>query len=111
MTSGVNTSPSSRKAWSFSSAVRTSPSEPGVFLIPFLASPSSSYRSASIGDGGSILFLIPSSPAISSAEKARYGLHDGSGARNSMRFDFGLDEYIGMRQIADRMRCEVMIFL
>jgi len=32
-------------------------------------------------------FWIPSSPAIKSAEKARYGLHDGSGGRNSSRLE------------------------
>ena len=33
---------------------------------------------------------MPSRPAISIAENARYGLHDGSGTRNSMRLAFGL---------------------
>ena len=43
---------------------------------------------------------------MSSAAKARYGLHEGSGARNSIRFALGLELYIGIRQIADRLRCE-----
>src|SRR5207245_10506924 len=58
--------------------------------------------SLSSGWPGSIRFSIPSSPAISIAENARYGLHDGSGERNSIRFAFGEGEYIGMRIAADR---------
>ena len=38
----------------------------------------------------SILFWMPSRPAISIAANARYGLHDGSGQRNSIRLAFGL---------------------
>ena len=49
---------------------------------------------------------IPSTPAISIAENARYGLADGSGQRNSIRFAFGESEYIGMRMQAERLRCE-----
>src|SRR5216683_2506032 len=62
---------------------------PGVFLTCFRSSGSSSYRSTSIGFGGSILFLMPSRPAINSAANVRYGLADGSGARNSSRLAFG----------------------
>src|SRR5947207_11739214 len=65
-----------------------------------------SYRSLSIGSGGSILFLIPSRPAMSIAGNARYGLHDGSGDRNSMRFATGVWKYAGIRAHADRFRCE-----
>src|SRR5205807_7552965 len=60
--------------------------------------------SLSSGSPGSTLFSMPSSPAISMAEKARYGLQDGSGERNSMRFAFGLGEYMGMRIAAERLR-------
>ena len=49
--------------------------------------------SLSSGSGGSIRFWMPSRPAISIAANARYGLHDGSGQRNSRRFAFGLFEY------------------
>src|SRR5579864_2927792 len=49
---------------------------------------------------------MPSSPAIISAENVRYGLHAGSGGRNSTRFAFGLFEYIGMRIAAERLRRE-----
>src|ERR1700739_417252 len=49
----------------------------------------SSYRSLSTGSGGSILFLIPSRPAMSIAANARYGLQDGSGTRDSTRLAFG----------------------
>ena len=72
--------------------------------VPLCAT--SSYRSSSTGSGGSILLITPSRPAISIAEKARYGLHDGSGARNSRRRALGLFEYVGMRTHADRLRCE-----
>ena len=51
-------------------------------------------------------FCTPSMPARSCAANARYGLHDGSGQRNSSRFAFGLFEYSGMRTLADRLRCE-----
>ena len=60
----------------------------------------------STGSGGSILFLMPSIPAISIAENARYGLADGSGTRNSIRLAFGLEPVIGIRTQADRLRCE-----
>src|SRR5437879_3973452 len=60
--------------------------------------------SLSSGSPGLTRFSIPSSPAISMAEKARYGLQEGSGERNSMRFALGLGEYIGMRMAADRLR-------
>jgi hypothetical protein len=43
---------------------------------------------------------------MSIAENAKYGLHDGSGGRNSRRFALGLFEYTGMRTHADRLRCE-----
>src|SRR5688572_8167280 len=74
--------------------------------MPAFSSGGSSYRSLSSGAGGSIRFSMPSRPAIKIAEKHRYGLHEGSGARNSTRLAFGLLEYIGMRTHADRLRCE-----
>src|SRR5690348_17835561 len=46
---------------------------------------------------GSISRRMPSRPAISSAEKVRYGLQVGSGGRNSTRLAFGLSKYIGRR--------------
>ena len=49
---------------------------------------------------------MPSRPAIIIAANARYGLHDGSGERNSMRLAFGDDENIGMRIDAERLRAE-----
>src|ERR671916_610512 len=49
-------------------------------------------------------FWMPSRPAMSMAEKARYGLHDGSGQRNSRRLALGLFEYSGMRTAAERFR-------
>src|SRR5437867_13253621 len=49
---------------------------------------------------------IPSSPAISIAEKAMYPLQAGSGKRTSMRFALGDGEYIGMRTAAERLRLE-----
>src|SRR5437763_17142451 len=110
MTSGVKTSPRRRYSWSDSRASRTSGRLPGVLWIfgppdePLCSS--ISYRSTSTGSGGSILLITPSRPAINIAEKARYGLHDGSGARNSSRLALGLLEYVGMRMHAERLRCE-----
>ena len=49
---------------------------------------------------------MPSIAAISIAANARYGLQLGSGQRNSTRLAFGLGLYIGMRQEAERLRCE-----
>jgi hypothetical protein len=40
------------------------------------------------------------------AEKARYGLQDGSGQRNSSLFAAGACEYCGMRIAAERFRLE-----
>src|ERR1041385_7235410 len=62
--------------------------------------------SLSSGWPGSILFITPSSPAIIMAAKAMYGLQLGSGGRNSTRFAFGDDEYIGIRHAAERLRRE-----
>jgi len=59
---------------------------------------------------GSILFWIPSRPAISMTENARYGLAVGSGQRNSSRFDFGDALPIGMRIDAERLRDEYARF-
>src|SRR5688500_12970596 len=69
-----------------------------------------SYRSLSIGSGGSILFLMPSMPAIIIAENARYGLLDGSGTRNSTRLALALLPVTGMRVQADRLRWEYTRF-
>src|SRR5215475_15847992 len=66
--------------------------------------------SLSSGWPGSILFSIPSRPAINIAEKARYGLQLGSGGRNSTRFALGDAEYIGIRQAAERLRREYARF-
>ena len=63
-------------------------------------------RSLSTGAGGSILFMIPSRPAINIAAKARYGFDDGSGHWNSMRLAFGFDPVIGIRIQAERLRAE-----
>src|SRR5579862_1016870 len=62
--------------------------------------------SLSNGGPGSILFSIPSRPAINIAANAMYGLQLGSGGRNSTRLEFVACEYIGMRQAADRFRRE-----
>jgi hypothetical protein len=62
--------------------------------------------SASIGAGGSILLMTPSSPASSWALNDRYGLHVGSGERNSSRRAPGVVKYVGMRMHAERLRCE-----
>src|SRR5437667_5314065 len=62
--------------------------------------------SLSSGWPGSILFSTPSSPAISMAENAKYGLQLGSGGRNSTRLAFGDAEYIGIRHAAERLRRE-----
>src|ERR1700730_11755398 len=66
--------------------------------------------SLSSGWPGSILFSMPSSPAINMAENARYGLQLGSGGRNSTRFALGDAEYIGMRHAAERLRREYARF-
>src|SRR6478735_10738267 len=63
------------------------------------------YRSLLAASPGWILFSTPSRPAISMAEKPRYGLHVGSGKRTSTRRPFGLLTY-GIRQAAERLRAE-----
>ena len=81
-------------------------SEPGTCGMFFASSGGSSYRSLSTGSCGSMRFLMPSRPAISCAAKARYGLPEASGARNSMRLAFGLVPVIGMRIAAERLPAE-----
>src|SRR5438874_6458853 len=66
--------------------------------------------SLSSGSPGWMRFSMPSSPGSIIAENARYGLHDGSGVRNSMRLAFGDDENIGMRIAAERLRDEYARF-
>ena len=39
-----------------------------------------------------------------------YGLQDASGGRNSSRFAFGFEEYIGIRTAAERFRREYARF-
>ncbi len=47
---------------------------------------------------------MPLSPAASITEKARYGLHAGSGERNSMRVELSLPRFgIGTRTSAERL--------
>ncbi len=62
--------------------------------------------SLSSGSPGSILFWMPSRPAISIALKASTGLQLGSGKRTSMRRVFGEGPVIGMRTEAERLRLE-----
>ncbi len=60
--------------------------------------------SSSIGSPIDVFFFIPSKPAATIQEKARYGLHDGSGARNSILFIFANFSPLkcpGIRMIAD----------
>src|SRR6202022_2221376 len=102
----VKTPPRVRYSLSISSASSTSVSEPGVLFTWRFISGSSSYRSSSIGLGGSILLMTPSRPAMRQAAKERYGLQDGSGVRNSRRFALGSSKYIGMRTQALRLGFE-----
>src|ERR1700693_1332141 len=62
--------------------------------------------SLSSGWPGSSRRWMPSIPAISIAENARYGLQVGSGKRTSIRLALGDGEYIGIRTEADRLRLE-----
>src|SRR4051812_803010 len=66
--------------------------------------------SLSRGSPGSMPFSTPSRPAINIAANARYGLHEGSGDRNSRAFALGLGEYIGIRMAALRLREEYARF-
>src|SRR5437899_8462290 len=66
--------------------------------------------SLSSGSPGSMRLSMPSRPAISIAENARYGLQEGSGERNSARLALGLGEYVGMRIAAERFRDEYARF-
>src|SRR5262245_27654476 len=105
MKSLLNTSPFSRNEWSAFSDSRASRRLPQTVGTLESSSGGRSYRFLSIGSPGWILFWMPSRPAISIAEKARYGLASGSGKRTSTRLPFGLATY-GMRQDAERLRDE-----
>ena len=106
ISSGVNTPPASRNSWSAARASSESRSEFGTWGMFLASSGGSSYRSLSTGSCGSMRFLMPSSPAIICAAKARYGLPEASGARNSMRLAFGFEPVIGMRMAAERLPAE-----
>ena len=64
-----------------------------------------SYRSLLAASPGSILFLIPSRPAISRAEKQRYGFEEGSGKRATTLLAFG-DSVQGIRTQPDLFLAE-----
>src|SRR5919202_4722023 len=69
---------------------------------PFLFESDILYIFSLTGSPGSIFFFIPSSPAATITENARYGLEDGSGALNSIRFDLKLFfSFTGIRTTAD----------
>src|SRR6476620_7463711 len=104
MRSLVNTPPSVRYSWSFSRLSITVDSEVGACGMLLASSGGNSYRSLSMGSPGSILFLIPSRPAIIIAANARYGLPELSGQRNSRRLAFAFSPVIGMRTHAERLR-------
>src|SRR3979411_337373 len=80
-------------------------SEEHTFCTFFACAGGRSYRFLSMGSPGWILFCTPSSPAISSAAKQRYGLVVGSGNRTSTRRPLGLLTE-GMRHAAERLRDE-----
>src|SRR5919107_3192069 len=105
MKSSLKTPPAFRKLRSLTRLARASRSEPHTVGIFFNSRGGRSYRSLSMAWPGSILFWIPSRPAISIAAKARYGLAVGSGKRTSTRFAFG-EVVHGMRQEAERLRAE-----
>src|SRR4030095_16525097 len=105
MKSLLKTSPLSRKLLSASSDSSAWRKLPHTVGTSDSSSGGRSYRVLSIGAPGGILFWMPSRPAISIAEKARYGLASGSGKRTSTRLPFGLATY-GMRQEAERLRDE-----
>src|SRR5215208_5207101 len=105
MKSSLKTPPALRNARSLSRLARASRSEPQTVGIFFSSRGGRSYRSLSIAWPGSILLMMPSRPAISIAEKARYGLAVGSGKRTSTRLAFG-EVVHGIRQEAERLRAE-----
>src|SRR5699024_1260084 len=49
---------------------------------------------------------MPSRPAMSCAEKARYGFAEGSGARHSTRLALAEAPATGVRSAAERLRAE-----
>src|SRR5271169_819536 len=103
--SSENTPPRVRNSWSLSRCSSAISSDEHTFGTFFACDGGRSYRFLSTGSPGWILFCTPSRPAISIAEKARYGLVVGSGKRTSTRRDFGLATY-GMRHAAERLRAE-----
>src|SRR5262245_49712686 len=104
MTSGGKTSPLSSQALDFSRLASPIARAPGMCLIFFASAAGSSERSLSTGLPGSVLFAAPSRPAIAHAANERYGLHVGSGVRNSIRLAPSDFEYTGMRIHAERFR-------
>src|SRR2546427_7600144 len=103
--SSENTPPLVRKSRSLLRHSRAISSDEHTCWIFFAWAGGRSYMFLSIGSPGWILFCTPSSPAISIAAKARYGLAVGSGKRTSTRRPFGLLTY-GIRHAADRLRAE-----
>jgi hypothetical protein len=73
---------------SFFNAINDSSRLVGRDFIPklFLRESDILYMFSFTGLPGSIFLYIPSSPAATIDENARYGLADGSGALNSIRF-------------------------
>jgi hypothetical protein len=101
-----NTPPLSKNSWSLLSSSSDSAKEAGVFGTFARTSGGSLYMFVSNGSPGFIFFSTPSSPAISIAANAKYGLQDGSGNLTSILFAFGEGEYIGILIAADLFLCE-----
>ena len=85
-----------------SSASLNDPQTVGTFLTSFS---DKAYKSLSKDFPGSILFLIPSNPAISIAAKVKYGLPEASGNLISHLAPFLLN-VIGILQEADLFLAE-----
>ncbi|MEY3131475.1 MAG: hypothetical protein RL704_329 [Pseudomonadota bacterium] len=101
----MNTPPEVKKLLSLSRFSKASLKEPQTWGTPLSSSADKEYKSLSNGFPGSILFLIPSIPAINIEAKVKYGFPAASGNLTSTLFPFGF-ELKGILQLADLFLAE-----
>ena len=106
MTSGVKTSPLSRNAWSFSSALSASSSAPGVFgnVLRLFRSERVDVLVERLARVDLVLDAVEAGHQHGRERQVRVAV--GSGQRNSSRLAFGELPPIGMRIDAERLRDE-----
>ena len=92
--SSVKTPPSVKNYLSESNEITASLNEPHTVGTPFSSSSESEYKSLSNGLPGSILFFIPSKPAMSIDANAVHGSDSIDSAKREIEYFFNAEEIL-----------------